>query len=126
MSAPTDLVFEDFFGCLVVRVNGRAMIDDKESTMLRIAETARTRSPVAVLVDLRNISGPLTFMDRYQMGAFAGKHLIGLHLGVLVHEEQMDKQRIGLLVARNRGARIETMFTDEESALAWLKQCAKA
>src|SRR5690242_14679508 len=107
MNSPPDLVFEDFSGSLIVRVGGRAMLDDKDATMRTIAEAIRARSPKAVLVDLRNLSGPLTFMDRYQIGAFAGKHLIGFHLSVLLHEEQTDKQRIGLLVARNRGARIE-------------------
>lgn len=126
MNAPPDLVFEDFSGCVIVRVSGRAMIDDNGVTMLTIAENIRARSPKAVLVDLRNLSGPLTFMDRYQLGAFAGKHLIGFHLSVLAHEEQTDEQRIGLLVARNRGARIEAMFTDEASALSWLEQYTRA
>jgi len=125
MNTRPDLVFEDFSGCVIVRVGGRAMVDDKEATIRAIAETLEARSPKAVLVDTRNIPGPLTFMDRYQMGELAGKLLMGFHLAVLAQEEQADPKRIGQVVAQNRGARLEAVFTKEESAMEWLKQYTK-
>ena len=102
------------------------MVDDKETTIRAIAETLQARSPKAVLVDMRNIPGSLTFMDRYQMGELAGKHLMGFHLAVLAQEEQADPKRIGQVVAQNRGARLEAVFTKEESAMKWLKQYTNA
>ena len=126
MNTRPDLVFEDFSGCVIVRVSGRAMVDDKEATIRAIAGSLEARSPKAVLVDMRNIPGPLTFMDRYQLGELAGKLLTGFHLAVLAQEEQADPKRIGQVVAQNRGARLEAVFTKEESAMEWLKQYTKA
>lgn len=124
MNAPTDLIFEDFSGCLIVRINGRSIIDDKDTTFRAMAETAMARSPKAVLLDMRKIQGPISFMDRFQFGESAGKHLTGLHLAALALPEQADEKQIGVLVARNRGARVEALFTDETTALAWLERCA--
>ena len=122
MDAPNDTVFEDFSGCLIVRVFGRAIIEDKDTVFRSMAVAIRTRSPKAVLVDMRGIAGKLTFMDRFQLGEAAGKHLAGLHLAVLALPEQADEKQIGVLVARNRGARIEALFTEEAAAMAWLKK----
>ena len=126
MTPSTDLSFEDFFGCLIVRANGRSIVESKDTTFRIIADEAKARLPKAVLIDMRNIPGPITFMDRFQLGEFAGKHLAGFHLAALAHQEQTDEKRIGVLVARNRGARVESIFTDEAVALAWLKKCAAA
>lgn len=126
MNAPPDLVFEDFSGCLIVRISGRTLVDDKEATIRAIAKTVKARDPKAVLADMRNVPGPITFMDRYKIGELAGKHLIGFHLAVLAREEQTDQKRIGQLVAQNRGARLEAIFCDEALALAWLKQYTKS
>ncbi len=124
MNSPTDLVFEDFSGCLIVRINGRSVIEDKEPVFRRIAETVQARSPKAVLVDMRGITGPITFMDRFKLGEYAGKYLAGFHLAALVRPDQADEKRIGVLVARNRGARVDALYTEEVDALAWLRKCA--
>jgi len=122
MDSPNDLVLENFSGCLIVRVFGRSILDDKDSGFRAIGAAVQARSPKAVLVDLRGISGPITFMDRYQLGEAAGKHLPGLHLAALALPDQADEKRIGVLVARNRGAWVEALFIEEAAALAWLEK----
>src|ERR1700709_1561245 len=103
MDSPANLSFEDFSGCLVVRLVSRSVFDDQGVTVRTIAETVRARSPKAMLVDFRKVPGSISFMDRFHAAEFAGKHLTGLALAVLAREEQTDESRIGQLVAQNRG-----------------------
>ena len=88
---------------------------------MAIASVIAERPIKGALVDLREVPGPYTFMDRYQLGEVAGRHLAGTPIAVVMHEEQADPQRIGMLVARNRGANIE-VFTEESEARAWLQK----
>jgi hypothetical protein len=107
--------------CLVIHVHGRAILDQTEKTMQRIA-TAITARPVrATLVDVRAVPGRIAFLDRFQLGKMAGQYLAGMRVGCLMHEAQADPQRIGQLAARNRGANVE-IFTDPAAAEAWLKK----
>jgi len=121
MSTPSGFNFEYLSGCLLVRATGRFMIDQKEAAIKEIAEALNAQSVNAALVDMREVEGPYTFMDRYQLGELAGRYLSKIPLAVLALENQTDKQRIGQLVAVNRGAKME-VFTDPDAAMAWLKK----
>jgi hypothetical protein len=90
-------------------------------TFQALAAAIQTRSPRATLVDLRAVPGPITFMDRYQIGEHTGRYLSGVTVAALMNEEQTDKERIGQKVAMNRGARVE-VFIDPAQADAWLKK----
>lgn len=85
-----------------------------------IAAAIKERQPKATLVDLWNIPGPVTFLDRYELGELAGRYLSNILLAALVRPEYTDPQRIGQIVARNRGAHVE-IFTDPTAAETWLK-----
>jgi hypothetical protein len=121
MSTSTGLQFEYASGCLTVRATGRGMIEHKEASIKAIAKAIEAQPTKAVLVDMRGVLPPFSFMDRYQIGELTGKYLSGVPLAALALEEQTDKQRIGQLVAINRGARVE-VFIDETAAYAWLKK----
>jgi len=121
MSTPPGLQFEYASGCLIVRATGREMIEHKEASIKAIANAIDAQSVKAVLVDMRGLLPPYSFMDRYQLGELTGKYLSGIPIAALALEEQTDKQRIGQLVAINRGARVE-VFIDEAAAYAWLKK----
>jgi hypothetical protein len=125
MSAFEHIELEDREGGLIARLSGRAVLDDKDTTMQVIVNAVRTRKPRSVLVDLRGIPGPITFMDRFRMGELAGQYLSGCTLATLLDEQQHDPTRIGLLVARNRGADIE-FFTNEAEAYAWMRAQGRA
>jgi hypothetical protein len=121
MSGTPNLLFEYQSGCLIVRVRSRDIIDRQVETFQAIAAGIKAQPVRATLVDLREVPGPVTFMDRYRLGENAGRFLTRLNIAVLVREEQGDKERIGQLVAKNRGTTVE-VFTDPLEADAWLKK----
>ena len=125
MSSPHGLHFEYASGCLMIRVTGRGLIEQKDAAIQEIADAIDAQPVNAVLVDMRELLPPYTFMDRYQLGELAAKHLSKVPLGLISLEKQIDKQRIGQLVAINRGAKME-IFTDPIAAREWLKQFARS
>jgi hypothetical protein len=121
MSVSEDFIFEYKPDYLLVRASGRSAIDQKEASVLAIAAAIRAGPVKGALVDLRDVVKPYTFMDRYQLGELAGRHLTEVPIAVLAVPAQVDPQYIGKLVAVNRGAKVD-VFTDEAKAVAWLKQ----
>ena len=121
MSAPVDLQFEHESGCLIVRARSRHVLEQKIAAVKEIAAAIKAHSIKATLVDLREVPGPYTFMDRYQLGEHAGRYLTQVPVAVLLLEKQADRQLIGKLVANNRGANVE-VFTDPAAARAWLEK----
>ena len=121
MSASSDLHFEYTCGCLIVRATGRGLVDRKEASAKAIAAASKAQPVKAVLVDMRTIAGPYTFMDRYQLGEVVARYLAHLPIAALVLEKQADPRRIGQIVANNRGAKVE-VFTNPTDAERWLKK----
>lgn len=113
-------------GCLLVLVTGRDILERKAVTLQAIAAALKTHQRRAAMLDVRAVPGPITFMDRFQLGVLAGCYLAGIAVGVLARPDQADPQRIGQLVARNRGTEVQ-VFTDPIDAEAWLQaRAAKA
>jgi hypothetical protein len=126
MNAPHGLQFERASGCLIVRMTGKGTITQKKETTFKALAEAVAQQPIkALLVDMRKADGPYTFMDRYQIGELAARYLADVPIGALLFESQTDPQRIGQLVAVNRGAKVE-IFIDEAAAFAWLKKYQQA
>jgi len=123
MSTPTGLQFEHVSGCLTVRVSGPSQFQQRVSIAHAIVEALSKHAVNAMLIDLRNTDGPVTFMDRYQLGEMAAQYLPKIPLAALMREDQTDRQLIGQQVARNRGANLQ-VFTEEALAVAWLKEYA--
>lgn len=105
----------------MVHARGRYLIEHREVAIKAIAQAAKARPIRAVLVDMRALKGPYKFVDRYQLGELGARHMNFVPVGCLVLPEQTDPDRIGQIVANNRGAKVE-VFTDEAKAHAWLKQ----
>ena len=120
MSEPVNLQLEYRDGCLVIRTHGRDLFERMPVTMQAIAAAIRARPVRATLIDVRAVPGSVTFLDRYQMGNMAARHLPRVLLAVLMREDQADPKRIGQLAAQNRGVNAE-VFTDPAQAEAWLK-----
>lgn len=57
--------------------------------------------------------------ERYQLATQAVKMYLGLKVAVLVSPTFMDPAKFGIVVANNRGLRVNA-FTEEAEALAWL------
>ena len=115
-----DISYQPESNYLVVRVHTRRILDDTDATCTAIAAEFAARPIKAALIDLREVPGPVTFMDRFNLGEAAGRLLAGTPIATLVTEEQADPERIGKIAARNRGANVE-VFLDRDEALAWMQ-----
>ncbi|MEO6876778.1 MAG: hypothetical protein ABI222_18355 [Opitutaceae bacterium] len=122
MSSPNvDFQFDPTTGCLRVRALTRSFLFEKETVFQSIIAAIQSHPVKALFADLREVPGLFTFTERYQLGELAGQHLRGTPIAVLAREEQLDPDRIGRMVAQNRGANLE-IFTEEAAAHAWLQK----
>ena len=120
MSEPVNLQLEYRDDCLVIWTHGRDILERMPATMQAIANAIRAKPVRATLLDVCAVPGNVTFLDRYQMGNMAGRHLPRVLLAVLMRAEQADPKRLGQLAAQNRGINV-AVFTDPAQAEAWLK-----
>lgn len=121
MTASTaDISYELQSDHLVVRAHTRYILSEKDAACMAIASAIAARPIKAALIDLREVPGPYTFMDRFGLGEAAGRHLAGTPIAAVVTEQQADPERIGQLAARNRGANV-TVFLDPVEARAWMR-----
>ncbi len=88
---------------------------------------ARENGMAELLANVRGLRAPysaLTVFDRYSMAVrWADAAGTGLRVVLVTRPEMMDPDKIGLLMAQNRGVTGE-VFTDESEALAWLDRLA--
>ncbi len=119
MSSLPSLDHELIDGCLTIRLRNGDILLKMEPTIRQIAGVIEAQRPKATLIDFRAVPPPTGFIERYQLGELAGRYLAGHHLAVLVRPDQADRQRIGKVVATNRGVLLE-VFLDQAAAEAWL------
>lgn len=120
-AAKADFLIERVSDCLNIQALSRFILTQKEAAFQAMAEAIQSQPVKAAMVDVRFVPGPYTFMDYYQLGEMAGRYLRMVPIAVLAGPEQVDPDRIGKVVAQNRGANLE-VFTDLVEAQAWLKQ----
>ena len=113
--------FECVSDCLNIRALSRFILTQKEAAFQVMADAIRAHPVKAALVDVRTVPGPYSFMDYFQMGELTGQYLRMVPIAVLAGPEQVDPERIGKIVAQNRGANVE-VFTNPAEAQAWLQQ----
>jgi hypothetical protein len=83
---------------------------------------ARERGLGSLLVDTQGFTGvtPPSIFGRHALAVkwaeAAGAHL---HVALVAREELLDPERIGVIMAQNRGASAN-VFTNEAAAMAWL------
>lgn len=121
MDGSVQIPFQAKAGGLIVRFANRDPIEKKVAVFKSLAELIKRQKAKVALVDMRAIPGGSTFMDRYELGETAARFLPRISLAVLMREDQMDHGQIGLMVAANRGMRIE-LFTDPAAADRWFDQ----
>lgn len=85
-------------------------------------KSAREQALADILVNTSKLTGfesPCTF-ERYAMITHWVRNCGGtLRIAIVARAALIDPQKIGTLIAQNRGVSIEA-FTDESSALQWL------
>lgn len=88
---------------------------------------ARENGMAELLANVRGLRAPysaVTLFDRYSMAVrWADAAGTELRVVLVTRPEMMDPEKIGLLMAQNRGVTGE-VFTDESEALAWLDRLA--
>ncbi|HWA29325.1 MAG TPA: STAS/SEC14 domain-containing protein [Lacunisphaera sp.] len=111
-------------GGLIIRLHGRGLIERKQQTIQEIMEVMKEHRATTVLIDLREVPPPYVFMDRYKIGELVARHFAGLSIAALVNAAQAGEQKIGTLVAANRGVPVQ-LFTEAARAERWLNQQAR-
>lgn len=79
----------------------------------------RERDLFLLLLDLTRLQATLSTLDRYDISSYGARAGAALKVSVLAPPELIDSHKFGIMVARNRGLKID-IFTDREKALAWL------
>lgn len=73
-----------------------------------------------LLLDMSEIHGTFTTMDRFELGVLGGRlspHLT--RVSIVAPRELIDPKKFGAQVARNRGLTVD-VFADKNEALHWL------
>ena len=120
MGEPDGLQVESRDGGLIIRLHGRGLIERKQKTVQAIMSTMKEHQARAVLIDLRAVPPPYVFMDRYQIGELVARYFSGLAVAALLTGAQASEQKIGTVVAANRGVPVE-LFTEPARAEQWLQ-----
>ncbi len=97
-------------------------VERLHASLTEILQYCKTRKPARLLLDMTAASGKVTTLQRYDQG------MIGAQLAPYVQRvavwaqaAYIDPQKIGVVVARNRGLNVD-IFDSREAALAWLME----
>ncbi|MDX1564159.1 MAG: hypothetical protein R3236_02080 [Phycisphaeraceae bacterium] len=105
---------------LEVAITGEGAIEPLLEQVDSILLRCETEGLKRVLIDFREAQFPYGTIERYQVGSQGGRFAAASVRVATVHRpDQVDPDRFGLTVARNRGAAVQ-MFTDPDRAAAWL------
>lgn len=109
-------------GYVRVTFSGQFTLDEaKRSIDAMVAACARERC-TSVLFDCRPMSGSLTVSHRFAVAEYGASVVPStLKVAMLGRPDQLLPDRFLENVARNRGMTM-TLFTDEDEAIAWLRQ----
>ena len=85
-----------------------------------ILQYCSTRKPARLLIDMSAVSVQSTTLQRYDHGII-GAQLVPYvrRVAVVAQATYIDPEKIGVVVARNRGLTVD-IFDSREAALAWL------
>jgi len=114
------LQMDQIAGYLAARFIGYGEPGEASERFESIAEQCKRTNNDKLLIDTTGYDAKVSTSDRFLLGerllVFA-RHRI--KVAFVSRPEQVDPQKFGMLVARNRGATVET-FTDFQSAEGWL------
>lgn len=108
-------------GYLYVEISGAFDRFRTKELMRQVFQSAQSQSLSRILVDIRNMAGPIPTMARFEMARFlATEQKAVLRVAVLKLPEQVPDDRFFENVAGNRGLSAK-VTTDLEIAFEWLK-----
>jgi len=107
-------------GCLFVEISGVFDRVKAKELMRQVFQSTQSQSLSRILVDIRNMAGPIPTMARFEMARFlATEQKAVLRVAVLKLPEQVPDDKFFENVAGNRGIPVK-VTTDLEKALDWL------
>ena len=121
------LGFEAEDGFLHCRASGVYSFEDGCWMIHEVVAESTERGVAKVLVDCLLIAGSPSMFDRYAMAEFLAQEVVGYiiagkiipRLAILGREPLVDPNRLGELVATNRGVQTKTV-EQMEDAVKWL------
>jgi hypothetical protein len=119
--APSDVQILERDGYLEARYLGVYSIDRYLRQMERSVQACTDRNLDLLLVDITDLAGyrPTTF-ERHHIGTLGASLSRGLEkVAALVSPGQLPSDQFAILVAQNRGLKIQ-IFTDRAKAIEWL------
>jgi hypothetical protein len=111
---------EQMPGYLAARFIGAGAPGEASKRFESIAEHCKRTNNDKLLIDTNGYDAKVSTIDRFLLGE--SLQVFALHrikVAFVSRPEQIDPQKFGMLVARNRGATVET-FSDFQSAEEWL------
>ncbi len=107
--------------CLLVSARGTMSVAWFIALVGRIAQVVRDTPTKSALIDVREVVGSLSDMDRYDIGVGAASFGIRVPVGIVGTEPLIEPDHLGEVVARNRGMNVRA-FTDYDAASRWLHE----
>jgi hypothetical protein len=115
-------------GLLYVLASGEFSLESAKLTFMAMLDAVAQHQAQRVLFDGRTITGRLEGLERFLYGEFAANQtaeLVRTHhftpqFAYLLHVPIRDPNRLGEIVATNRGMKVKTFETLEE-ARVWLE-----
>ena len=109
---------EDQPDYLLVRAEGQWQLQGVFRLLDEAARRCRDAGYGRVLIDVRNVTGPLAEISRYAAGARVAEVLRGIRVAVLAHPDTVITG-FGVRVAASRGGRLFATKSEDE-ARQWL------
>lgn len=116
--------FEILADHVLATYEGKLDATELEGSCQEALNLAAANELRAVLLDVRNVDGSLSDLQRYELGLKAvglqANYLPRIAIAVLGHEPLIDPRRFGETVAQNRGGLVR-VFTDQAAIREWIQ-----
>lgn len=114
-----EVQFQDGLGLLVASATGSYSLEAMLPMLDKVAAEASARGVQRILLDLRDVTGDVPDLDRYELGKHAAKAFAHVdRLGVL-RQARLRHTSLAFDVAQNRGLDARA-FLDRTEAERWL------
>jgi len=110
-------------GYLLVEVSGKFDENKAQEFILQLLKSTYEHSIFKVLVDIRDIKGPISTFSRFSLAEFIAtqRNSRYMQMAVLESPGQFQNPRFFETVAVNRGSRVKVFTTSTNEALEWLE-----
>lgn len=116
---PNDVEIVDRDGFLEAQFLGTFSIERFKRQAEAASAACRERKMEKLLVDVTRLDAHLSTFDRYELASHAVRVSWGLKVALFVTPDFLDTRKFGILVAQNRGLKVDA-FTDRRKAVDWL------